>query len=106
MRVIERNAFGLAILATISVLSCSAPTSGRSAASFGKLGDISVQLYTLTNKHGLVAKITNYGAILTELHVPDRQGQPADIVLGFDDLQGYLADNPYFGATVMARCCS
>jgi aldose 1-epimerase len=100
MRVIERNAFGLAILATISVLSCSAPTSGRSAASFGKLGDISVQLYTLTNKHGLVAKITNYGAILTELHVPDRTGALSDIVLGFESLDGYIKGGPYFGAIV------
>ena len=100
MRVIERNAFGLAILATISVLSCSAPTSGRNAVSFGKLGDISVQLYTLTNKHGLVAKITNYGAILTELHVPDRTGAFSDIVLGFENLDGYTKGGPYFGAIV------
>jgi aldose 1-epimerase len=100
MRVIERNAFGLAILATISVLSCSAPASGRNAASFGKLGDISVQLYTLTNKHGLVAKITNYGATLTELHVPDRTGALSDIVLGFESLDGYIKGGPYFGAIV------
>src|SRR4051812_20815355 len=100
MRVIERNAFGLAMLATISVLSCSAPTSGRNAVSFGTLGDISVQLYTLTNKHGLVAKITNYGAILTELHVPDRTGAFSDIVLGFENLDGYTKGGPYFGAIV------
>ena len=100
MRVIERNAFGLAILATIGVLSCSAPTSDRNATSFGKLGEISVQLYTLTNKHGLVAKITNYGATLTELHVPDRTGALSDIVLGFESLDGYIKGGPYFGAIV------
>ena len=53
-------------------------------APFGKVDDTPVQLYTLTNKNGLVAKITNYGAIVTELHVPDRNGTLADIVLGFE----------------------
>lgn len=61
----------------------------------GKLAD----LFTLTNKHGLVAKVTNYGTILTELHVPDRKGQLGDIVLGFDNLEQYLKGHPYFGAT-------
>ena len=88
MRLIERSAFGCAIVAAIGALSCSAPTSRANAASFGKLGDIPVQLYTLTNKHGLVAKITNYGATLTELHVPDRTGSLSDIVLGFENLDG------------------
>jgi aldose 1-epimerase len=100
MRVIERSAFGCAIVAAIGSLSCSAPTSGRNAASFGKLGDIPVQLYTLTNKHGLVAKITNYGGILTELHVPDRTGALSDVVLGFENLDGYIKGSPYFGAIV------
>ena len=67
---------------------------------FGKIDDTPVQLYTLTNKNGLVAKITNYGAIVTELHVPDRDGTLADIVLGFDSLDGYVKGHPYFGAIV------
>ena len=67
---------------------------------FGKLGDTPVQLYTLTNKNGLIARITNYGAIVTELHVPDRAGRLADIVLGFDSADGYLKGHPYFGAIV------
>ena len=100
MNGIERSAFGLAIVATLGVLSCSAPTSGRNAASFGKLGDTPVQLYTLTNKHGLVAKITNYGATVTELHVPDRTGALSDVVLGFENLDGYIEGSPYFGAIV------
>jgi aldose 1-epimerase len=87
-------------VATVAILACSAPTSGRNAASFGKLGEISVQLYTLTNKHGLVAKIANYGAIVTELHVPDRTGALSDIVLGFESLDGYIKGGPYFGAIV------
>ncbi len=59
-----------------------------------------VDLYTLTNKNGLVAKVITYGAILTELHVPDKQGKMADVVLGFGDLAKYEAGHPYFGSTV------
>ena len=57
-------------------------------------------LFTLTNSNGLVAKITNYGCIVTELHVPDRDGKFADIVLGFDNLDDFIKDSPYFGAVV------
>jgi aldose 1-epimerase len=59
-----------------------------------------VQHYTLTNRHGLVARITNYGAILTEMHVPDRTGSLADVVLGFETLDGYIKGSSYFGAIV------
>jgi aldose 1-epimerase len=100
MRGIERGAFGLAIVATVGNLSCSAPMSGTNAPSFGNLGGTPVRLYTLTNKHGLVVKITNYGAIVTELHVPDRTGALADVVLGFENLAGYVGGGPYFGAIV------
>jgi len=69
--------------------------------SFGKLPDGSeADLYTLTNANGLIAKITNYGTIITELHVPDRDGKLADVVLGFDTLAPYLERHPYFGCTV------
>ena len=69
--------------------------------SFGKLPDgTAVDLYTLENANGLVAKVTNYGAIITELHVPDRRGQLGDVVLGFDNLEQYLKGHPYFGSTV------
>lgn len=68
---------------------------------FGALPDgTAVQLYTLANSHGMTAKIMNYGAILTSLTAPDKTGKYADIVLGFDTLDGYLAGSPYFGATV------
>jgi len=61
-----------------------------SKSSFGALPDgTAVDLFTLTNAHGLVAKITNYGTIITELHVPDRIGQLADVVLGFNNLELY-----------------
>src|ERR1035437_8849439 len=68
---------------------------------FGTLpSGVSADLFTLTNAHGLVAKITNYGTIITELHVPDRKGRRGDVVLGFDNLGQYLKGHPYFGCTV------
>jgi len=82
----------------------SAPGSGNHSMSiqkedFGKTGDgQTVDRYTLTNKNGMVAKIMTYGAIVTELHVPDRNGKDADVVLGFDNLKQYLDGHPYFGA--------
>lgn len=57
-----------------------------------------VSLFTLSNKNGLKAEITNYGGILVSLWVPDRAGQLDDIVLGKPDLGGYLDGHPYFGA--------
>jgi aldose 1-epimerase len=69
--------------------------------SFGELPNgAAVDLYTLENASGLVAKVTNYGAIITELHVPDRHGKSGDVVLGFDNLPQYLRKHPYFGSTV------
>src|ERR1022692_4251625 len=68
--------------------------------SFGSADGKNVDLYTLSNGNGLQAKVATYGAILTSLEVPDRDGLPADVVLGFDDLGGYLSGSPYFGATV------
>jgi aldose 1-epimerase len=69
--------------------------------SFGKLPDgTAVELYTLTNASGLIAKVTSFGTIITELHVPDRHGKLGDVVLGFDNLVQYLGKHPYFGCTV------
>lgn len=69
--------------------------------SFGKLPDgTPVQLFTLINSAGLTAKITNYGTIITELHVPDRSGNNGDVVLGFDNLAQYVKGHPSFGCTV------
>jgi aldose 1-epimerase len=69
--------------------------------SFGKLPDgTAVDLYTLANANGLIAKVATYGTIITELHVPDRRGELCDVVLGFDNLAQYLKGHPYFGCTV------
>jgi aldose 1-epimerase len=69
-------------------------------APYGKVGGTEVKLYTLKNKNGVVAKITNYGGIITELHVPDKAGKSADIVLGYDKLDDYVKATPYFGAVI------
>ncbi len=59
-----------------------------------------VFLYTLTNNNGLKAEIINYGGIITSLTVPDREGNISDIVLGYDRLEDYLENPPYFGAII------
>ena len=116
MDVIQRRMRGLVVLAMITLVACSTPEGEQSeptrttatersvpaitAVPLGSRDDTPVQLYTLTNRHGLVARITNYGAIVTELHVPDRAGRLADVVLGLSDLDGYLSGHPYFGAIV------
>jgi aldose 1-epimerase len=70
-------------------------------APWGRLSDgAAVDIYTLTNKSGLEARIMTYGAILVSLKVPDRQGVLADVNLGFDTLDGYLGTHPYFGAII------
>ena len=67
---------------------------------YGKTTDgKEVSLYTLTNGK-ITVKIINYGGIVTELWVPDKNGNAADIVLGFDSLQGYEMKSPYFGCIV------
>ena len=77
--------FGTIDLTAINAGACTGPTPA--------------QLWTLTNKHGLVAKLTDFGATLVELHVPDKAGVMADIVQGFDTVAGY-ANSQFAGATV------
>lgn len=69
-------------------------------APFGQVDGKSVDIYTLTNSKGMVARITNYGAIVTSLLVPDRNGTLGDVVLGFDNVNDYVEKSPYFGAIV------
>jgi aldose 1-epimerase len=71
-------------------------------ADFGKTKDgAAVSVYTLTNQNGLAARITNYGGIVLSLMAPDRNGKMADVVLGYDSLDGYLQNSgPFFGALI------
>ena len=59
-----------------------------------------VDLFTLKNANGLIVKITNFGGIITEIHAPDKNGVFADITLGFDHIEPYYKDSPYFGALI------
>jgi aldose 1-epimerase len=68
---------------------------------FGTLPDgRQVNQYTLANGKGMVVKILDFGGIITEIHVPDRAGALADVALGFDTLEPYLGDSPFFGALI------
>ncbi|MGD0679294.1 MAG: aldose epimerase family protein [Polyangiaceae bacterium] len=67
---------------------------------FGTADGREVSLYTLTNESGLILKVTNYGAIVTEFHVPDRTGHLGDVVAGHDKLDGYVNGIAYLGAIV------
>ena len=83
-------------------------TSGRSSSrmrinkrNFGKTADrVQASLYTCANARGLVIKLTDYGAIVVSVETPDRDGERANITLGFPRLSGYLQRHPYFGSTV------
>lgn len=67
--------------------------------SFGKLPDgTEVYSYTLSNKNGVEVKITNYGATITSIKAPDRNGKFDDVTLGYDSIDGYLAKNPHMGS--------
>jgi len=95
--------FGLGLFVTFSAQAAppkvvAGESQGLNKMNFGKLADgTPIEIYTLTNGK-ISAKITTYGGIVTELHAPDRNGKTADVVLGFDSLEGYLAGHPYFGA--------
>lgn len=68
---------------------------------FGRLADgAAVNIYKLTNRSGIEARVMTYGATLVSLRLPDRNGAFADVSLGFDDLAGYLGTHPYFGVIV------
>lgn len=68
---------------------------------YGKMPDgRDVKIFTLTNARGLTAKVTEYGAILVSMEVPDKDGKTADVTHGYDDLAGWLTNTNYFGSTV------
>lgn len=101
------QAFCFSVALALSMNVAMAPN-GRAADSnskrsaFGKMADgQTVDLFTLTNTHGMEVKITSYGGRIVSILVPDRHGKMADVVLGYDHLDGYLAKNdPFFGTLV------
>jgi len=69
--------------------------------SFGTLPDNrEASLFTAVNSNGLILKISDYGGIIQSIQVPDKNGKLGDVVLGFDNLEGYLQDHPYIGTLV------
>jgi aldose 1-epimerase len=107
----DRNRIAIALAAftlILATISCASPPtvvirSAIPASDFGKdKNGGTVQIYTLTNAHRVEARITPYGATLVSLKTPDRNGALADVVMGFDSLDGYTQTPPppYFGATI------
>jgi aldose 1-epimerase len=91
----------IATTALIVFTACTKRPAALGRAPFGRLSDgRQVELFTLTNAHGIQVRAMTYGAIITSIQTPDRTGKRADIVLGFDSLAGYVAGSPYFGAVV------
>ncbi|MHC4519027.1 MAG: aldose epimerase family protein [Planctomycetota bacterium] len=95
----RRRLFTQLFLST--AIAASASAAQVTETSFGKTpqGE-EVTIFTLSNAGGLRARIIEYGAIIVSLAVPDRDGVPADVALGFDDLEPYVKRNPLFGAVV------
>src|SRR5580698_9368044 len=81
---------------------CSASDGGTiTKEPFGKtLDGKKVDIYTLRNTNGVEARIMTYGGVVVSFKVPDRNGNLGDVVLGFDSIDGYLTNSPYFGALI------
>ncbi len=68
---------------------------------YGNLKDgRQVDQFTLENDHGMIVKVINYGGIITNIITPDKNNNPGDVVLGFDNLDGYLGEHPHFGGII------
>lgn len=90
---------GLSLM--IATLTAQAAGLSSEHKAFGKTSDgTPVEQYVLRNSHGMQATVITYGATLQSLEVPDKHGKVADVVLGFDDVQGYQSGKAYFGATI------
>jgi aldose 1-epimerase len=99
------SAVPLLLILSLSFILWGTPSSAREKSvikkeSFGKAPDGGVDLYTITNANGVELRVTNYGGIIVSLRIPDKNGSLADVVLGYDNLDGYLANPAYFGAIV------
>ena len=64
---------------------------------FGEIEGRTTQLYTLSNGNGINVRITNYGGVIVGIDAPDKNGTMADVCLGFDTIDDYVAKSPYFG---------
>jgi aldose 1-epimerase len=104
MHVVRSGRFGLVVLLS-SALLLIGPAIAAAAQreptitkrSWGSVGGQPVDLYTLTNSHRMRVRISNYGGIIQSIRVPDRRGRMGNVALGFDSVQDYVTDSPYFG---------
>jgi aldose 1-epimerase len=92
---------GALLMSTLAPTGATPQPGSTAKKSFGKTSDGQpADLYVLTNKNGAEVSITNYGGAVVSLKVPDRNGKLADVVLGYDNVDGYVNDRSYFGAIV------
>lgn len=92
---------GLGVSLMIATLTSQAAGLSSEHKAFGKTNDgTPVEQYVLRNSHGMQATVITYGATLQALEVADKNGKFEDVVLGFDDVQGYQKGTAYFGATI------
>jgi aldose 1-epimerase len=94
-----------AVVVTIALAGCATNSNGSKCSithkSFGATHDgTPVEIYTLRNENGMEARIMTYGGIIQSIKVPDRNGNFGDVTLGYDTLDGYLTNSPYFGALI------
>ena len=104
----QRSSTTTALMLTLGLSACAgtnSETRTMTVKPFGELDGQEVQLFTLENANGLSMSVTNYGATVTHLWVPDRTGETADVVLGFDTFEEYPERSPYFGC-IAGRCAN
>jgi aldose 1-epimerase len=108
-KIIQLMALTAAGLGAAFFVGCETMSHSTSTATkqlFGKMPDgTPIDIYTLTNSHGMEARIMTYGGIVVSLKAPDKNGNLGDVVLGFDNLDSYTSDAyikgcPYFGALI------
>ncbi|MDO6516942.1 aldose epimerase family protein [Zobellia uliginosa] len=90
----------LYLLAVLMMTNCTTKKKSIQKEHWGNVKGKEISLYTITNANGMKMQITNLGCIITSLFVPDKDGKLDDVVLGFDNLEAYLAGHPSFGTTV------
>jgi aldose 1-epimerase len=101
LQLIAMTSAGLGLIYLAGCASVPPSAGAISAAPFGNTTDgTPVQIYTLRNRNGMEARIMTYGGIVESLKVPDRNGRLGDVVLGYDNLAGYLTNSPFFGALI------
>ncbi len=92
---------GLGTACLLGCASMSGSSGNISKAPFGKTPDgTPVDIYTLRNANGVEARICTYGGIVVSLKTPDKNGKLGDVVHGYDDLDSYVKNNPFFGCFV------